>query len=82
MEMSSLSDAEFKILVKRMLKDLSENINSIKKIPSEMNSLIEIKNNLQRNNSRMDEVENQINEMKHKETKNNPNNKKKKEPRK
>ena len=37
-----------------MLKELSENINSINKIQSEMKySLIEIKNNLQGNNSRV-----------------------------
>ena len=40
-----------------------------KKIQSEMkDSLIEI-NNLQGNNSRVDEVENQINDMEHKEAK-------------
>ena len=33
--------------------------------------LTEIKNNLQGNNSRMDEVENQINDLEHKEVKNN-----------
>ena len=33
---SSLSDAEFKTLVIRMLKELSENLSSIKKIQSEM----------------------------------------------
>ena len=31
MEISNLSDAEFKILVIRMLKELSENLNSIKR---------------------------------------------------
>ena len=31
MEISNLSDAEFKILVIRMLKELSDNLNSIKK---------------------------------------------------
>ena len=36
MERSSLSDAEFKTLVIRMLKELSENLSSIKKIQSEM----------------------------------------------
>ena len=35
MEISNLSDAEFKTLVTRMLKDLSEDLNSIKKIQSE-----------------------------------------------
>ena len=34
-------------------------------------SLIEITNNLQGNNSRVDEVKNQINDMAHKEAKNN-----------
>ena len=34
-------------------------------------SLIRIKNTVQGNNSRMDEVENQINELEHKEVKNN-----------
>ena len=43
-----------------MLKELSEDLGSIKKTQSEMNTLIEIKNNLQGNNSRMDEAENQI----------------------
>ena len=47
MEISNLSDAEFKTLVIRMLKELSEDLSSIKEIQSEMKStLIEIKNNL------------------------------------
>ena len=36
MEISNLSDVEFKTLVIRMLKELSEDLNSIKKIQSEM----------------------------------------------
>ena len=36
MEMSNLSDAEFKTLVIRMLKELSEYFNSIKKSQAEM----------------------------------------------
>ena len=36
MEISNLSDAEFKTLVIRMLKELSGDHNSIKKIQSEM----------------------------------------------
>ena len=45
MEISNLSDAEFKTLVIRMLKELSEDLNSIKKVQSEMkDTLIEIKN--------------------------------------
>ena len=52
MEISNLSDAEFKRLVRRMLKKLCEDLSSIKKIQSEMKDLLtEIKNNLQRNNS-------------------------------
>ena len=55
-----------------MLKELSKGLNSIKKIQSEAkNVLIEIKNNLQGNNSRVDEAENKINNLEH-------NNKKKK----
>ena len=72
MEISNASDAEFKTLVIRMLKELSEDLNSIKKIQSEMNdTLIETKNNLQGNNSRTDEAENQINDLEHREAKNN-----------
>ena len=69
-EISNLSDAEFKTLVIRMLKELSEDFSSIKKIQSETkDTLIEIKNNLQGNN-RVDEAENQINDLEHKEEKN------------
>ena len=54
-----------------MLKELSEDFNSMKKIQSETKgTLIEIKNNLQGNNSRVDEATNQINDWKHKEGKN------------
>ena len=43
MEITNLSDAEFKTLVIRMLKELSKDLNSIKKIQSETkNTLIEI----------------------------------------
>ena len=46
MEESNLSDAELKTLVIRMLKELSEDLNSIKKTQSEVkDSLTEIKNN-------------------------------------
>ena len=72
MEIENLSDAEFKTLVIRMLKELSEDLNRIKKIQSETkDTLIERKNNLQGNNSRVDEAENQINDLEHKEAKNN-----------
>ena len=57
MEISNLSDAELKTLVIRMLEELSEDLSSIEKIQSEMKgTLIEIKNNLQGNNSRVDEA--------------------------
>ena len=47
MEISNLLDAEFKTLVIRMTKELSEDLNSIKKIQSEMKDiLIKIKNSL------------------------------------
>ena len=72
MEISNLSDAEFKTPVIRVLKELSGDLNSIKKIQSETKStLSETENNLQGNNSRVDEAENQINDLKHKEVKNN-----------
>ena len=64
MEISNLSDAEFKTLVIRMLKALSEDLDSIKKIQSETKDiLIEIQNYLQGSNSRMDEAKNQINNL-------------------
>ena len=70
MDISNLSDAESKTLVIRMLKELSEDLNSVKQIQSEMkNTLIEIKNNLQGNNSREDEAKKQINDLEHKEEK-------------
>ena len=71
MEVSNLSDSEFKTLVIRMLKELSKDLNIIKKIQSETkDTLIEIRNNLQGNNSRVDEAENQINNLEQKEAKN------------
>ena len=73
MEISHLSDAEFKTLVIRMCKELREDLNSIKKIQSETKGiLIEIKNNLQGNNSTVDEAKNQINDLGHKEAKKQP----------
>ena len=71
MEKSNLSEAEFKTLVIRMLKELSEDLSSIKKIQPEMkDTLTEIKNDLQVNNSRVDEAKNQMNDLEHKEEKN------------
>ena len=49
---------------------LSNDLNIIKKIQSEIrDTLIKINNNLQGNNSRVDEAENQINDVEHKEAK-------------
>ena len=71
-EISNLSGAEFKTLAIRKLKELSEDLNSIKMIQSEMkDTLIEIKNNLQGSNSRVGKAKNQINDLKHKEAKTN-----------
>ena len=54
----------------RILKELSEDLNSMKKVQSEMKDpLIEIKNNLQGSNTRVDEAKNQINDLEHKEAK-------------
>ena len=84
LEISNLSDAEFKAWVIRMLKELSEDLSSIKKNKSETKcTLIERKNNLQGNNSRVNEAKNQINDLEHKEQKTtDQNNKKKKNPKK
>ena len=68
MEISNPSDAEFKTLVIRLLKKLSEDLKIIKKIQSEVkDTLIEMKNNWQGNNSRLEEAENQIDDLEHKE---------------
>ena len=55
-----------------MLNELSESFNCIKKDQSDTkDTLIEMKNNLQRLNSRVvDEAKNQINDLKHKDGKN------------
>ena len=67
MEITNLSDAEFKTLVIRMLKELIEYGNNTGK---EMRvTLNEIKKNPQGTNSREDEAENQINDFEHKKKK-------------
>ena len=72
MDINRLSDAEFKILFIRMLEELREDFSSRKKIQSEnKDTLMEIKNNLKGNNSRMGEAKNQINDLEHQEAKNN-----------
>ena len=70
MEISNLSDAEFKTLVIRMLKEFIGYYNSIKKTQAEMKvALSEIKKNLPGTNSGRDEARNQINDLEHKEEK-------------
>ena len=78
MEISNLSDAEFKTLVIRMLKELTE---YGKNIREEMKvTLNEIKKNLQRTNCEGKEARIQINDLEHKEEVTfNQNSKKKKE---
>ena len=72
MQSDKQSDAEFKTLFIRMLKELNEDLSSVKKTQSKMkDTLIEIKNDLQGNNGRMNETKNQINDLEHKEAKNN-----------
>ena len=67
MEIASLSDVEFKTLVIRMFRELSEYGKNIKK---EMKvTLSEIKKNLQGTNSRGEEAGIQINDLEHKEKK-------------
>ena len=78
MEISNLSDAEFKTLVVRMLKELSVDLKSIKKIQSETKDTL-IKKKFQGNNSRVDEAENQINDLEHNKKTTNWNNKKKRQ---
>ena len=73
MEISILSDAQFKSLVIRMLKEFIGYFNSIKKTQAEMKvTLSEIKKNLHGTNSGGDEAENQINDLENKEEKNIP----------
>ena len=80
MEISNLSEAEFKTLVIRMLQKLIRYCNSIRKTQTEMKvTLSEIKKNLQGTNSGRNEAENQINNLEHKGKKFNQNSKEKKE---
>ena len=66
----------------RMLEELSEDLRSIKKTQLETkDTLIEIKNNFLGNKGRVDEAQNQINDLEHKEAKTTmQNDKKKKNP--
>ena len=81
MEMSNLSDAEFKTLVIRNLKEFTEYFKNVKMTQADMkDTLSEIKKTLQGTNSREDEAENQISYLEHKKKKTfNQNSKKKKE---
>ena len=72
MEISNLSDAEFKTLVIRMLKKIIGYCNSIKKTQAEMKvALGEIKKKLQGTNSGEDEAKNQIKCLEHRKVKTN-----------
>ena len=69
MEICNLPDAEFRTLVIKMLKELSETLN-IKKTQAKMKfSSSEIKENIQETNSGVDEAKNQINDLGHKKEK-------------
>ena len=64
METSNILNAKFKTLIVKMLKEVSEYLNSMKMILSEMkDELIKVKNNLQGINSRMDEAVNQTSNL-------------------
>ena len=77
---SNLLDAEFKMVIIKMLKELSENLTSIKKNQSEIkDTLIKIKNNLQRINRRVDKAKNQISDLELRKQKTSNQNKKNKE---
>ena len=68
MKVTNLTDAEFKTVVIRTLKELSEHGNSMKKTQEEIKvTLNEIKKSLQGNNSGGEEVETQINDLEYKE---------------
>ena len=68
MEISNLSDAQFKSLVIRILQELTGYLNGIKKTQAEMMvALSEIKKNLQGTNNAGDEAEIHINNLEHKE---------------
>ena len=70
MELTNLSDAEFKTLAIRMLKELSGYCNSVKTTQAETkDTLTEIKNNLQGINRRVDEAKNHINDLEHRKEK-------------
>ena len=68
MEASKLPGTEFKTVVLRMFKELSDNFNSLKKDQSEIKyTLTEMKNNLQGIHSGVDKAENQISNLEYKQ---------------
>ena len=70
-EINNLSDAEFRTLVIRMLREFTGYFDSIKWSNQKWRvTLSEIKKNLQGINSGVDEAENQINDLEHKEERN------------
>ena len=70
MEITNLSDAEFKTLFFRMFEELIGYCNSIKRTQAEIKiTLMEIKKNLQGTNNGVGEAKNQINDLEHKEEK-------------
>ena len=72
MEISNLTDAEFKTLVVRILKELTGYFNSIQKTQAEMKvTLSEIKKNLQGTNRGVDEAGNQMDDLEYKKEKHN-----------
>ena len=78
MEISNLSTCRVQNTGYKDAKAFSEDLSIITKTQSDMkNPVIEMKNNLQGNNSTVDEVENQVNDLEQKATM--KNNKKKKE---
>ena len=61
MEIANLSDAEFKTLVARMLREMIELSHKIEEVEKAMQS--EIKKNIQGTNSEGNEARNQINDL-------------------
>ena len=72
MEISNLSDPEFKTLVVRMLKELNEYFNSIRKDPDRNEDYTKWnKEKFTGNQQWSDEAKNQTNDLEHKEEKKN-----------
>ena len=71
MEIINLLDAKVKTLVIRILNELNENCNNIKKDQWETKDILtEMKNNLQGINSTVNEMENQMRDLENKEAEN------------